>query len=434
MVSSLDGGHNQVSNCIPLSPAQTTLLAFTDGGSGQIVTFAKSCGQPIADLIATGGIGRRKALDQVVSKDEYDHRRRTTWDVSEESNQVFLREPRAVFVGTTNSSDETPDLQSYVELSNQFRSQTAPAAAFKIRTLPTDDRHLAYAKRQFIPNACGIEFSVSLRGGVLEQYKTHTLGSLAEDGISKEIASRRSGFGSENYSIRDTFLNRTLFDDLTLFSHICVVSGFLAQQGNFLPRSYDAETSTRGTPLYRNFPIYVSMKDFQPERFSLEQLDLAETITFILKASENGNLTELNPFIRGLNYLIRALSHHYNSASTLLWAISAIECFLTDPSERSTTALLTGRLKALLEGENADNAVGEFRKLYKFRSSFLHGAQDIPIWLGEALTFPKGLRKPEQMLGTWKESSTATAIALKVAQKMVQRRMVKLEWETRLRS
>lgn len=347
---------------------------------------------------------------------------------------MFLREPRAVVIGTTDSSRETPDLQPYIKLSDQFRSKTAPDAAFKIRTLPTDDRHLAYAKRQFVPTACGLEFSVSLRNGVLQQYKAHTLGSLAEDGISKEMASGRGGIGSESYSIRDLVFNRTLFDDLTLFSHICVVSGILAQQGNFFSRSYVAVISNRDTPLYKNFPLYISMKHLQPERFYLEKLDLAETISFILKASENGNLRELNPFIRGLNYLIKALSHRYHSASALLWAVSAIECFLTNPSERSTTGLLTGRLQALLEGENEDNAVGEFRKLYRFRSEFLHGAQDIPIWLGGALIFPKGLRKPEQMLGTLEESSTAIAIALKVAQKMIQRRMVKLEWETRLRT
>lgn len=347
---------------------------------------------------------------------------------------MFLREPRAVFIGTTDRSHDTPDLQPFIKLSGQFHSKTAPDAAFKIRTLTTDDRHLAYAKRQFVPTSCGLEFSVSLRGGVLQQYKAHTLGSLADDGISKEMASGRGGIDSKSYSIMDITLNRTLFDDLTLFSHICVVSGILAQQGNFFPRSYVALISTRDTPLYRDFPIYISMKHLQPERYFLEQLDLAETISFILKASENGNLGKLNPFVRGLNYLIKALSHHYHSASTLLWAVSAIECFLTDPSERATTGLLTGRLQALLKGENEDNAVGEFRKLYRFRSNFLHGAQDIPVWLGGALIFPKGLQKPEQTLGTLEESSTAVAIALKVAQKMIQRRMIRLEWETRLRT
>lgn len=368
--------------------------------------------------------------------DEHDRRRPTTWGVSEESNQVFLREPRAVFVGTTGNSLEAPgaDLQPFIKLSDQFRSKIAPDAAFTVRALSTDDRHLAYARRKSVGTVCGLEFSVNLRGGVSQQYKAHTLDCLAEDGISKEMASRRSGVGSEYNSLMDIVFKRTLFDDLTLFSHICVVSGILAQQGNFFSRSYVAEISTCETPHYTNFPIYISMKHLHPERFFLEQLDLAETISFILGASENGDLGELNPFIRGLNYLIKALSHNYHSASTLLWAVSAIECFLTDPSERSTTGLLTGRLQALLKGENEDNAVGEFRKLYRFRSEFLHGAQDIPIWLGEALTFPKGLRKPEQTLGTLEESSTAIAIALKVAQKMIQRRMVKLEWEIRLRT
>lgn len=348
---------------------------------------------------------------------------------------MFLREPRAVFVGTTGDSVERPDadLEPFVKLSDQFRSKIAPDAAFKVRILTTDDRHLAYAKKQFVGTVCGLEFSVSLRGGVLQQYKAHTLGSLTKDGISKEIASGRGSIESESYSIIDLALNRTLFDDLTLFSHICVVSGILAQQGNFFSRSYVAEISTRSTPRYTNFPIHISMNHLQPERFFLEQLDLAKTISFILKASDNGNLRVLNPFIRGLNYLIKALSHHYHSASTLLWAVSAIECFLKDPSERSTMGLLTGRLQALLKGENEDNAVGEFRKLYRFRSEFLHGAQDIPIWLGGALVFPEGLRKPEQILGTLEESSIAIAIALKVAQKMIQRHMVKLEWETRLR-
>lgn len=347
---------------------------------------------------------------------------------------MFLREPRAVFIGTTGGYHETPNLLPFIDLSGQFCSVTAPDAAFKIRALPTDDKYFAYAPKKFEPTACGLEFSVSLRGGVLEQYKDHTQGRLAEDGISKEMASGRGGTVSKNHSIMDIALNRTLFDDLTLFSHICVVAGILAQQGNFFPRSYVAVTSTRDSPHYTDFSIYINIRHLQPERFFLEQLDLAETISFIFKASENGNLKELSPFIRGLNYLIKALSHHYHSASTLLWAVSAIECFLKDPSERSTTGLLTGRLRALLKGENEDNAVGEFRKLYRFRSDFLHGAQDIPIWLGGALIFPQGLRKPEQMLGTLEESSTAIAIALKVAQKMIQRRMVKLEWETRLRT
>lgn len=375
-------------------------------------------------------------LDQMVSSDKHGSRKRTTWDVSEGSNQVFLREPCAVFVGTTGDSLEAPDadLQPFIELNDQFCSKTAPHAAFKVRTLAADDKHLAYARRKFIGTVCGLEFSVNLRGGVLQQYKAHTLGRLAEDGISKEMASRRSGIGSEHYSIMDTAFNRTLFDDLTLFSHVCVIAGVLAQQGDFFSRSYAAVISTRDTPRYTNFPIYISMNHLQPERFLLEQLDLAKTISFILAASESGNLRDLNPFIRGLNYLVKALSHHYHSASALLWAVSAIECFLADPSERSTTGLLTGRLQALLKGENEDNAVGEFRKLYKFRSKFLHGAQDIPIWLGEALTFPKGLKKPEQILGTLQESSTAIAIALKVAQKMIQNRKVKLEWETRLRT
>ncbi|MGV6889300.1 hypothetical protein ACTYEO_08620 [Rhodophyticola sp. SM2404] len=351
----------------------------------------------------------------------------------EDSNKVFLREPRVVFIGTTDSFSETPDLQPYIKLSDQFRSEIAPDAAFRIRALPNDDSHLAYAKRQFARTACGLEFSVSLRNGVLQQYKSHTLGYLAEQGVSREMASRRSSIGSGSESTMDIVFNRTLFDDLMLFSHICVVSGILAQQGNFFSRSNAAVISNRETRRYTDFPIYMSMKHIQPERFSLEKLDLAETISFVLKASENGNLRELNPFIRGLNYLINALSHGHHSASTLLWAVSAIECFLKNPNERSTTELLAGRLRALLEGENEDNAVGEFRKLYRFRSNFLHGAQNIPIWIGGALLFPKGLQKPDQTLGTLQESSTAIAIALKVAQKMIQRRMVELEWETRLR-
>ena len=349
---------------------------------------------------------------------------------------MFLREPRAALIGTTGGYDETPDLQPFIKLSGQFFSVAAPDAAFKIRALPSDSKHIAHASKKFEPTACGLEFSVSLRDGVLQQYKAHALGRLAKHSVSKEMALglRVRGGGSESESTMDIVFNRTLFDDLALFSNICVVSGIIAQQGNFFSRSFVTETSTRRPPHYSNFPIYISMKHLQPERFFLEKLDLAETISFILEASENGNLKELNPFIRGLNYLIKALSHRYHSASALLWAISAIECFLKDPSERSTMGLLTGRLQALLKGENEDNAVGEFRKLYRFRSEFLHGAQDIPIWLGGALVFPEGLRKPEQILGTLEESSIAIAIALKVTQKMIQRRVVKFEWETRLRT
>jgi len=347
---------------------------------------------------------------------------------------MFLREPRAVFVGTTDSFDEAPDLQPFIRLSDQFRSAIVPDATFKIRALSSGDKDLAHAVREFLPNVCGLEFSVNLRGGVLQNYKAHAINSLADDDISKEMASRRDDSRSESHSLIDTVLNRNLFDDLTLFSHICIVSGIVAQQGNFFSRSYSAKTSTRNTPDYVKFPIYLNKTHFKPERFSLKKLDLAETISFILKASENGNLKELNPFIRGLNYLIKALSHQNHSASALLWAVSAVECFIKDPTERSTTRLLTERLRALLKGENEDNAVGEFRKLYKFRSAFLHGSQDIPIWFGGALIFPKSLQEPKQMLGTSEQSGTAIAIALKVAQKMVQLRVVNLEWETRLRT
>lgn len=346
---------------------------------------------------------------------------------------MFRREPRVLIVHEKPLFSDFEKPEALLELSGKLESSLSEDVKVSVSEVPENDPLLASTPEYAPARMRGLSFSVRLAKPSIAIYLNRSRELLEEINPKKDLANCDWRSIRNGYSTRSLYFNRVLHDDLFLIAKVAIIGNLVSQGVPLLPRYEVADFSTYRDPMHIRFDLSFNPKALNSTQYKLRPLDLYETIKFILdagKARRNGRICS---FSRGLNYLVRGLGKRNDDTSTIIWCVSALECFLSKPEETGSRGLLEARLSAVFRGDNEGAAIGDFRKIYRFRNEFLHGNQDIPIEIGGAALFPENIERPSQVLGEPSLAGSATALAVKVAQRMVEDQNFDFHFETTIK-
>lgn len=227
------------------------------------------------------------------------------------------------------------------------------------------------------------------------------------------------------------YIVRTGVEKLLLqFAFDFFLSTIIANKCDFSPGHYKSSSTnilSSATPL--GFHLGIGKRQAQHLRF--RQIDTEKTFYFLRRRSaKEEKFICGSQFDRGLRYFITALNMPLRQEGLkAILLLSTIEALLTKDERELPKAAIEARIRALL-GPSIEKEIGQLRKLYRFRSDFLHGKSNLGVWVGESfLLHPKEGDK-EMIMFRGEYAAKAQAIATQLLQEFVLREASDISFAT----
>jgi len=342
---------------------------------------------------------------------------------------LLRRQPRVILIVSGVAGRPPTPPENMLALDGVFAPKCAVSSRIRVRWLDSTDIAVSRAPNPRGLNFGGIEFSLRLSKMIVNEVKDSAVVrfSTAESVPPESIFQRYS----VPNDVRPITFNRMVFDSLTEFATAAALSLFLDDRQEVNIEYIVDHLASRDRFLYRGFRLSPpQLRLLDADAYQRSALDAR--VRFVLDAWQSSKSDHLSSFLRGLGYFARSLEYGPRDQSgRIVWAVAAIEALLTVRQERGSTELLASRLSAALSDK--DGAVrGSFRKLYAFRSDFLHGNLDIPVIIADDHFMPSSPVKPGLALGENDLAITATTFCRQLLRKMIDQQRTEFRFRTEL--
>ena len=259
-----------------------------------------------------------------------------------------------------------------------------------------------------------IRFRVVVTRDLVRHYVARSRAHLAEKGMANRGYHKTLGV---------VFIGM-LFRDFRDFVYLVILLANIAEFKCFPVSRAVAVQFGRAMALDR-CSISWAFRPNIPSGIGLKKVELSDLLKFTMAKREDFIGTPSVSYMKALAHL----SYLYDGGPRftlhrLVWCLASIEALL-NPNGRSVRVQMEDRLKVLFPGAEQKYILNEFKKLFDYRSTLVHGSLGIPFYLHDRGSIPF-LDFPLE------EAEFALALASKLVQLCFERNCYEFKFQLRL--